>query len=600
MKRHATEGQTDPDTDKIYICTRVVNALLREDVRDCVTRARLVTSEALPASTGFGLDQCWLEIGHFGMGRVWIPVSPERFMQSWQLTRLPLWAEKGGEVRALFDVADILAHFSADTGGGTAGHFANFTHECTVAVEHRQAAEQARSVWFNADAGSEPTTWHARMLRHDRLASYLDHPLYPTARAKLGFDIEDLRRYGPEFQPVFKLHWLAVPRAAHHPSGASLPPGWPQFADIGLPEELAADYVLVPVHPFVWDNHLDGLLADGGLGARVIRAPRSHMLVTPTLSVRSLVLIDSPHWHIKLPLTIRTLGAKNIRTIKPSTIRDGQRVQDLLSAIAEREATIRGRLLLTTEDTGAHVAEKSFLGYIIRNYPAVALTGSTPVPVAGLLAPCPGGFCVAEEMAARFYGGDLIAMFDDYVELTLRLHLTLWVRYGIALESNQQNSVLVFSEVEPRLRLLLKDNDAARLYRRRLEAVSPALSTHIEALEDTRLLVDDELPLAQMFTTITLQLNLAVPIEGLALRVSGFNRNQVYARVRARIASILDALAAQDEDVALARETLLDDDWLHIKYLLTAATLFDKGATGALDVNKFYGKSAPNFVKAVS
>ncbi len=600
MNRRAIEEQLQPDADAVYVCTRVVDALLREDVRGCVTQACLLNGEALAAPSDFPPAQRWLEISHFGTGRIWIPVSPERFMQSWRLTRLPLLAEEGDQVRALFHVADILARFSAGTDRETCARFADFERECAAAIEHRRAAEAARRDWFEAGPGNEPLHWHERMLRHDRLASYLDHPLYPTARAKLGFGVDHLRRYAPEFPCRFELNWIAVPRALYHPSGDRLPPGWPGFGDVGLPETLAADHALVPVHPFVWQGELDTFLAGSGLHEKVIRAPHSHMSVAPTLSVRSLVLSEAPAWHLKLPLTIRTLGAKNIRTIKPSTIGDGQRVQNLLGAIAEREPAIRERLLLTAEDTGAHVDGKTFLGYIVRRYPEAALQRSTPVPVAGLLAPSPAGGCVAEELAARFYGGDTAALFDDYLELTLRLHLTLWVRYGIALESNQQNSVLVLSEEAPRLRLLLKDNDAARLHRARLERVSPALAAHIEALEDARLVVDHELPLAQMFTTITLQLNLAVPTEGLAERVPGFSREQTYARLRERTAAILDDLAAEGEDVALARQTLLDDDWLYIKYLLTAATLLDKGATGAADVNKFYGKSAPNFLKAVS
>lgn len=599
MSQRATDGTCVPDADAAYICIRVIDTLLREDVRGCVTRARLMSDQALAACADLPPAQRWLEIAHIGTGRMWIPVSPERFMQTWRLTRLPLLSEEGGQVRALFDVTDILARFSAGADSDTRTRFAEFERECASAVEHRRAAEAARRDWFAAESDAEPARWHERMLRHDRLASYLDHPLYPTARAKLGFGVDDLRRYAPEFSRSFELNWLAVPRDIHHVRGESLPPGWPGFSDVGLPETLAAGHALVPVHPFVWQGELGAFLTDSGLSDRVIRAPRRHMPVTPTLSVRTLALTEAPAWHLKLPLTIRTLGAKNIRTIKPSTIRDGQRVQDLLAAIAEREPAIGRRLLLTAEDTGAHVDGKTFLGYIVRRYPDAALQHATPVPVAGLLAPSPAGGCVAEALAARFYGGDLVALFDDYLDLTLRLHLILWVRYGIALESNQQNSVLVFADQAPRLRLLLKDNDAARLHRARLEAVAPALAAHIEALEDTRLVVDHELPLAQMFTTITLQLNLAVPAEGLAGCVPGFSRDRTYARLRERTAAILDELAAEGEDVALARQTLLGDDWLHIKYLLTAATLLDKATTGAADVNKFYGKSAPNFLKVL-
>ncbi|HZV97624.1 MAG TPA: hypothetical protein VFF74_01405, partial [Methylophilaceae bacterium] len=56
-------------------------------------------------------------------------------------------------------------------------------------------------------------------------------------------------------------------------------------------------------------------------------------------------------------------------------------------------------------------------------------------------------------------------------------------------------------------------------------------------------------------------------------------------------------LAAEGEDVAFARQLLLDERWLYIKYLLVAATLEDKQTTGAADVNKYYGRTAPNFLQ---
>jgi len=585
------------DPDATYVCTRVVDALLREDVRGCVSRGRIVVGADIAAGMALPPEQRWLEIAHLGGGRTWIPVSPERFMQDWRLTRLPLLAESDGQVQALFDVDEILARFAVGTDAATAARFADFAQECDAALQHRRAAEAARRDWFAAAPAPDAGEWHDRMLRHDRLASFLDHPLYPTARAKLGFAVADLRRHAPEFAPVFELNWLAVPRELLHARGEGRPPDWPAFADVGLPDTLAADHALVPVHPFVWQGELQRMLEDARLAQRVIRAPRTHMRATPTLSVRSLALSASPDWHLKLPLTIRTLGAKNIRTIKPSTIVDGQRVQHLLAAVVAREPALRDRLLLTREDTGAHVAGQTFLGYIVRRYPEAALRDTTPVPVAGLLAATPAGACVAEELATAFYGGDVTAFFDEYLALTLRLHLTLWVRYGIALESNQQNSVLVLSAGKPRLRLLLKDNDAARLHRAQLERVSPALAERLDGLEDPRLLVTEELPLAQMFTTITLQLNVAVLVEGLAERVSGFTRQAAYARVRGCIETLLGELAAAGEDVALARRSLLAEDRLCLKYLLTAATLMDKASTGAADVNKFYGKTAPNFLR---
>lgn len=591
--------------DADYICVRVVDALLREDVRGCVSSGMVVANDTVPAGFADHVpdDQRWLEVRHFGDGTLWIPIEPARFMQAWRLAHLPLVWHKAGRHRYISGIDDILACFGEGLDLAAARPFIDFAAECLVAVKHRRLTELQRRHWFEEwrkaawpRLGIALGGWHERLLHYDRLAAFLDHPFYPTARAKLGFAEEDMRRYAPEFQRPFELNWLAVPREIYSQRGERLPPGWPAMAQVGLPDGLAKDHVLVPVHPFVWCYQLDRFLSERWLSDRFIRAPRDYMHAIPTLSVRTLALRDAPEWHIKLPLTIRTLGARNIRTIKPSTIGDGHRMQSLMSAIAEREPAIGERLLLTVEDTGAHVANEPLLGFIIRRYPSESLQNATVIPVAGLLAHTPHGRMVFEEVVEWFFDGDFIQFLDDYLDTTLTLHLFLWLRYGIALESNQQNSMLVLSDDRPRLRLLIKDNDSARVHKTYLAGRWPGLAKWIEDLEDRRIVVEDELPLAQMFTTITLQLNIAVLIEGMAhaLRQPAA---LLYTRVRHAIERLLAQLGREGEDTVLARATLLEDSQLYIKYLLVAATLVDKSVTGVADVNKFYGKSAPNFLR---
>jgi siderophore synthetase component len=597
--RLPTLQATARDADAGYICMRVVDTLLREDVRECASRGEALPADALPAgeAAGFSAGQRWLRIGHFGSAVLWIPVSPTRYMQEWRLTRLPVLREDADGVTALHDIDAILAAFADGLPADAAGLFIAYADECRAACEHRGAAQAERTRWFaqpGSATGHALPAWHLRMQHYDRLAAFLDHPYYPSARAKLGFAVDDLAHYAPEFQPAFELNWLAVPRERHHPSGDALPPHWPGFADLGLPPALAETHVPVPVHPFVWQHHLDGFLADTGLTDQVVRAPRTHLRVAPTLSVRSLILLDAPEWHVKLPLTIRTLGAKNIRTIKPSTIGDGHRIQTLLGDIVEREAAVRGQVLFTDEANGAHMDQRPFLGFILRRYPAEALGNATAVSVAGLMADTADGRCVAQELADRYHGGDLDAWFDAYLALTLRLHLTLWLRYGIALESNQQNTMVVYGD--DGLRLLLKDNDAARIDRGQLARRWPELARRLDGLEDQRIGVTEALPLAQMFTTITLQLNIAALVEGMAQRL-GTDPAAGYARVRRHVEAVLAELDGAGEDTAFARQVLLGDDRLYLKYLLVAASLVEKAQTGATDVNKFYGKRAPNFLK---
>lgn len=586
-----------------YICRRVVDALLREDVREAVSRGKIVAAADAPWSDPPARPSHWLAVGHLGEGCLWIPVRPSSFMQAWALYDLPLVWQRSGGYEQLDDVSAILELFRQGLDPDAAADFTEYARECLTAVEHGVLCAQERRRYFAQARRSNPGArlsphWQERQLHYERLAAFLDHPLYPTARAKLGLSRDDLALYAPEFQRPFRLRWVAVAKAIHFGPriAGSLQDCCPGFADVGLDPRLSDNYALLPVHPLLTQRILDALVEANGLQHKLLLAPKPHLEVLPTLSVRTLAVQGQPGLHIKLPMAIRTLGGKNLRTIKPSTIADGHAVQSLLGRIAAQDADIAGRLLLTDESIGAHVNHLPELGYILRRYPA-GLEQASVLPVAGLLAATPHGVSVAEELAQAFFAGGLEDFLVAYLEATLRIHLVLWLRYGIALESNQQNTMLVLSTNAPALRLLLKDNDAPRIHGGRLAARWPSLAGFVDGLQDRRIVVDDELPLAQMFTTITLQLNIAVLIEGLA-ELGLLSRSQLYAYVRDKIAALLTELAGQGEDTALARRILLEDDRQYVKYLLTAASLKPKSATGAADVNKFYGKSGPNFLKA--
>ncbi|GGY11139.1 hypothetical protein GCM10007160_42730 [Litchfieldella qijiaojingensis] len=591
------------DEARRYVLARVVDALLREDVQG-ITRQARVLDGAPPALSRLDIGPLtpgpWLEITTLASGTLWLPVTPERFMQRWRYRQGPVVVAgetPGAEVaRELSDAASLIAWLSEGLAPEARDYYAAFADECRQAEAQRLACREAQRDYFARCSAQDanacpPAEWSARFAHYDRLASFQDHPYYPTARAKLGFDVEALRRFAPEFQPRFMLRWLAVPRALCHLSDMALPDWWPSVERVGLDTRLAHDYRLLPVHPFLWASGLDAMLKEAGLAETVIKAPLAAVEVQPTLSVRSLMLTEQPTTHIKLPLTIRTLGSRNIRTIKPSTIGDGHRVQCLLGAIAKQDALLAGRLLLTDEQQGAHVAGQPFLGFILRRYPP-AVEDATLVSVAGLVAACPSGAAVYEELAERFFDADVRAFLRTYLRLTFDIHLPLWLRYGVALESNQQNSMLLLRE-GGEMRLLLKDNDAPRLNRTRLETRWPALYRLVETLEDQRIWCESPQALEQMFVTITLQLNVAPLIEHLAAHGHG-ERAELYGEVRRAMAL---SLAAMPEEDGSPVTQLLERDFLDAKYLLTAGTLASKASTGAKDINKFYGRTAPNFLK---
>ena len=579
-----------PNDDGAYIAWRIIDCCLREDVRGIVRRGSQArpTQDVRRAWPEAPAAAHWWRIAHLPGGVIWVPVEPSDYMQSLRAigdgwlreTPAGLVHEHGADA--------WLALLAEGLDDETQQLHRDYAAEARCASEHRALARHAYQERAHAFAGAlDGATWHERALRCDQVASYRDHPFYPTARAKSGFGESDLRAYAPEFDPSFELRWLAVPREALTLT-TETPAFWPRMTDVGLDEALASTHALLPMHPLTWQR-MDGN-TDFPLPARAHAAPLAWLRVRPTLSVRTVMPIEHPDHHIKLPLLMRTLGALNLRLIKPSTIYDGHWFQRALTAIADRDAVLRGRYLHADEAHGGHVADARHLAYLVRAYPS--LPDATLVPAAALCGAMPDGRPFAAHLADRFHHGDLLAWWRAYAELLCRAHLRLWLIYGVALEANQQNTVVIYAPGQAP-RLLMKDNDSARVLLPRLRARWPQIDA-LGPLRDARIAVDGDDALARMFCTIVLQLDLLAVLEGIADRQPPWRR-PMYAVLRQSLRDALDDLRGEGVDVRPA-ERLLQSPWLPVKYLLSAGSLLSKRVTGATDINKFYGDSGPNFM----
>ncbi|MBB3827020.1 IucA/IucC family protein [Xanthomonas arboricola] len=574
--------------DQRYIATRIIDACLREDLRGIVSRGRAAMPDpgVLAQWPDPGPVDGWWRITHLPGGTLWLPIHHGGVLQDFSACS-DRWVVQTADAARLEQGARAwLQRMGAELDAQTLQLHRAYADEADCAAAHRGLARQA----YDAQAPALATALqHAdpaeRAYRCDQLASYRDHPFYPTARAKAGLEASELRDYAPEFAPTFALRWLAIPHALV--SCTSTPPAalWPDLATLGLPPALAHTHLAWPVHPLVWER-----LEQPGfeLPAGAVRAPRAWLQVRPTLSVRTLAPVQQPHLHLKLPIPMRTLGALNLRLIKPSTLYDGHWLERALRRIDAHDSALRGRCVFVDESHGGHVGQTRHLAYLVRRYPP--LDDATLVPVAALCAWLPDGRPMAIHLAEQFAHGDVQAWWRDYTELLLAVHLRLWLRYGIALEANQQNSVLVYAHGQ-RTRLLMKDNDAARIAMPQLRSQVPNIDT-LGPLHDARIAVDDAQALAQMFCTIVLQLDLQAVLEGLAEWQPAL-RAPLAAQLQAQLARTLEHLHAEGIDTAPARD-LLAMPRLPVKYLLSAGSLLSKQLTGASDINKFYGNSAPN------
>ncbi|MEV1169590.1 IucA/IucC family protein [Nonomuraea sp. NPDC049784] len=478
-----------------YLAARVLNALLREDYGG-------LSSRISRTKDGAGLL--------LADGR-WVRLIPGVLFQDFVVAE----DERLGLEQVLETLAEVAD--PADSEGVAA-----FFEECLAALGALELHDaQAAEVL-------------ARKPSYEALAAFVDHPVYPTSRARIGLSEAELPAYAPEFAPSFELRWAVVPGAA-----ARLP------ADVAPWE---GDEVLFPVHPLTVGEvrKIDGV--------RVL--DKARVTVRPTLSMRTVEL--NPRTHLKLPLPISTLGMRNRRSIKPGTLGDGAKAELLLRELADPD------VLLADEQTYAHAGHE-YLAWMVRRLPEGKI-----VPVAALAVPG-----VLAEL------GDVV---PAYLRVLLRWNVRLFVRYGVALEAHQQNLALVFQS--DRMRLLVKDNDGLLASPARLRAAGVA----VPEFADERMLNDDPHALADVFVTITLHLAAA------AVAFAAMPHDRAAALLRDTLAEALDEYG-DDPMARILRARTLDAARLTGKSMITAGTLVAKERSGARDINKFYGTSGPNYLR---
>ncbi|MFF7251261.1 IucA/IucC family protein [Embleya sp. NPDC008237] len=533
---------------------RVLDTVLREDVLS-------LRSTAVPLSRPDGM---WLRLSLRAGPDAWLlPVRADGF-QCEYAARAPLLVGERTGTRVT-DTDHLLALLREAADPRDRSGFDDFAEEC------RQAARAGRLLARTGSAvhtrlaerhGPDPSTWTGPDAGPalDTLAAHVDHPLYPTARARSGLAAAALRRYAPEHHPSFRLRWALLPLDETTRTG-TLPAWWPTAAELGRPD-LDADHLALPVHPLTFDR----------LPAPAVRTALEYPDVRPTLSMRTVAVTHDPTVHLKLPLPIATLGLRNRRTIKPGSLVDGAAGQRLLAEVLHREPRFRDRVLLADEQSHLHAGHE-LLAVLVRRHPP-HLGDALVLPLAALLARGPDGVLVLDRVADRFHGGDRFALLDAYLTLLLDWQTTLY-RYGIALESHPQNVSLVLAEGRP-VRLLFKDNDGPRVF----PAGCPL--PH-DGFDDARTYTTHEGPLADVFVTITVHLCAGA----IAFALPAPERDRLLRLVYDR----LDALA----EPTLRRRVLVEER-LPVKAMITAGTLLSKQRSGAADINKHY-TSGPNYLR---
>lgn len=331
------------------------------------------------------------------------------------------------------------------------------------------------------------------------------HPFHPSGKIRRGMTATDGLAYAPEFTSCIDLRFVAVDRTStretrttdgirltdrlcstFHGLEAALERALPHGRD-------PAEYAVIPVHPWQYYHTIQERYDQQSDGGVILLSEYSHP-ATPQLNLRTVVpyetdqTADGPLPHIKLAIDVQTTNV--VRTLSPQAVTNGSQITDILTTIAARESFDRLGLLSESAATcyfapgGPHLDGEAYddarhLSGLLRMNPHAHsfVTGDTlPVVASSLIEAVPGTnrplVCnVIEEYAAATGISDsssaALEFIDTYAEVVIPEQLLLLCKYGIALESHLQNSLIVFDEGHP-IATLVRDFGGIRVHQRRL------------------------------------------------------------------------------------------------------------------------------------
>ncbi|MGN9795426.1 IucA/IucC family protein [Streptomyces sp. OZ13] len=311
------------------------------------------------------------------------------------------------------------------------------------------------------------------------------HPWLVLNKGRIGFSAGDAARWAPEARRPARLPWIAVRTGlAAYRGVAGLDRAEDlyrreldrttrdSFADALLAKGLdPAAYLLLPVHPWQWDEVILPLYAPAVADGDIVPLPSDGDLRLPQQSIRTFVNVDRPDRHtVKLPLSIlntlvwrglpteRTLAAPavtawvhGLRDADPF-LRDECRVV-LLGEVAS--VTVEHPLY----DRLAEVPYqyKELLGAIWREPLQPRLeAGERARTLASLLHTDPQGRAFTAELVARSGLAPTVWLRRLFAALLPPL-LHFLYRYGTVFSPHGENAIVVYDDHDIPVRLAIKD-----------------------------------------------------------------------------------------------------------------------------------------------
>ncbi|MCZ7457582.1 IucA/IucC family protein [Streptomyces sp. WMMC940] len=309
------------------------------------------------------------------------------------------------------------------------------------------------------------------------------HPWLVLNKGRLGFSARDTARWAPEARNPARLPWIAVSTrlAAYRGVRGLDTPELLYAAELDAPVRGAftatltdrgldpSDYLLLPVHPWQWDQVLLPLYAPSIARGEIVPLTTDGDLRLPQQSIRTFLNTSRPDRHtVKLPLSVlNTLVWRGLPTERTLA---APAVTSWVHGLSDHDPFLRDecRVILLGEVASVTVEHphydrlpevpyqyRELLGAIWRE-PLRLPAGERARTLASLLHTDPAGRAFCAELVERSGLAPATWLRHLFAALLPPL-LHFLYRYGTVFSPHGENAIVVFDHHDVPVRLAIKD-----------------------------------------------------------------------------------------------------------------------------------------------
>lgn len=363
----------------------------------------------------------------------------------------------------------------------------------------------------------------------EQLASLKDRPFHPVAKEKRGLTAEDYILYQAEYHQPLAVKTVAIKKSHLLQGEGVTDERYTSFwgdtlvrCHQALIEKGydAADYIIFPVHPWQYEHVLPTQFSSEIQQGIVVMLDVTMGQYLSSSSMRTLIPLDQPFTHLKVPFSMQSLGA--LRLTPTRYMKNGEAGEALLRHIIAQDASLHGRVALCDETVWwsyMNEAQDIFqdqsghLTMQMRHYPQSAEEADWVVSMAALAAHEPTLYQQILDTTEPTTE-QIAALFEQVSDAFLKMTLSL-MKYGVLPELHGQNVLIAFRDGQVS-EFILRDHDTVRIFPQWLTAQGFELPDYAVRKDTPNTLLNEDIEtFFAYFQTLAVSVNLYAIVDAL-------------------------------------------------------------------------------------